>query len=320
MATIVDIAKASGYSVSTVSYALHDAKNISKATKEKIWQIAKQLKYYPNAAARNLKNRKTHNIGLFISGFSGPVYHKIYEGIAHVINQTKYNLLISFWQNAKKMISERQIDAAIILCPLVPDSVIELSESMGIPVYVLDRRSDDECKAHSHVVDSYHGAYKATEHLVNQGYQRIAYLSGIPDSQVNLERQAGYIDALRAGGIEKNDLIYTGDFTEKSGAEVVKNLEGKFDFDAIFCANDEMAIGFISACQSVGVKIPEDVAVIGFDDVEVGKYIAGGMSTIKVDQYSWGLEVANDLLQILQGKKIECQKIVATELVIRKTT
>ncbi|QMS85059.1 LacI family DNA-binding transcriptional regulator [Candidatus Xianfuyuplasma coldseepsis] len=319
MVTIKDVAKASGYSVSTVSYALNDSDNIPQVTKDKIWAVAKKLKYYPNAAARNLKNKSTNNIGFFISGFTGPVYHKIYDGVASVINNSKYHLILSFSQNAKRMIRERQIDAAIIMCPQVEDSVIEHANRLGMPVFVLDRLDNGDEHTYSHMLDSYTGAKLATQQLVDEGHQTIAYLSGIVGSFVDDERYRAFHDVISSNG-SIQEKVYFGNFTESSGYELVQQLQGTLPFEAIFCANDEMAIGFIKGCMEYGISVPEDISVIGFDNVDISQYINGGLTTIDVDQGKWGSEVAQDLLDVLDGKHVDKQKVCPVQLHLRNTT
>ncbi|HAX03892.1 MAG: hypothetical protein A2Y45_07765 [Tenericutes bacterium GWC2_34_14] len=317
MVTIKDVAKASGYSISTVSYALNDSGNIPQATKDKIWSVAKKLKYYPNAAARNLKNQNTMNIGFFVSGFSGPVYHKIYDGIATGLEGSDYNLVVSFSKNAKKMITERQIDAAIILCPKVEDKVIKIAQNLGIPTILLDRLNPGGDFVYSHVLNSYEGGRIATEYLVSQGRKKIAYLSGILGSHENEQRFLGYQEVLKEHGLPQ--MVYFGDFTESSGAAIVEKLEGVPPFDGIFCANDEMAIGMINAFKNYGITIPKDLNIIGFDDVDVSKYINGGLSTVGVLHENWGIHVAKDMLSILKGDAVETQQIVGVKLIKRNT-
>ncbi|AUD65881.1 hypothetical protein BK011_09350 [Tenericutes bacterium MZ-XQ] len=317
MVTIKDVAKASGYSISTVSYALNDSGNIPQSTKDKIWAVAKKMKYYPNAAARNLKNKKTYNIGFFVSGFSGPVYHKIYDGVATGLEGSEYNLLVSFSRNAKKMITERQIDAAIILCPIVDEKVITIAESLNIPTILLDRANPGGDLIFSHVVNSYEGAKIATQYLVDKGRRKIAYLSGVVGSYDDKERYQGYLDIMKNQNMDP--IVYFGDFTEKSGKAIVDMLNDELPFDAIFSANDEMAIGMIKALEDKGISIPKDLNVIGFDDVDVSTYIAGGLSTIHIDHHAWGVQVAKDMLSILKGEQVDKEKKVPVALVVRNT-
>lgn len=317
MVTIKDVAKASGYSISTVSYALNDSGNIPQNTKDKIWAVAKKLKYYPNAAARNLKNQNTMNIGFFVSGFSGPVYHKIYDGIATGLEGSDYNLIVSFSKNAKKMITERQIDAAIILCPKVEDKVIQLAQNLAIPTILLDRLNPGGDFLYSHVLNSYDGARLATQYLVDKGRKKIAYLSGILGSHENEQRYLGYSSVLAENHLPQ--MIYFGDFTEKSGSEIVKKLDGIPPFDGIFCANDEMAIGLINEFKNYNVNIPQDFNIIGFDDVDVSKYINGGLTTIGIEHEAWGISVAKDMLAILKGESVATQKDAGVKIVIRNT-
>ncbi len=317
MVTIKDVAKASGYSISTVSYALNDTGNIPQKTKDKIWNVAKKLKYYPNAAARNLKNRKTMNIGFFVSGFSGPVYHKIYDGIAQGLEGSDYNLIVSFSKNAKKMITERQIDAAIILCPAVEDKVIKIAQNLGMPTILLDRDHPGGNHVYTNVLNSYEGAKIATQHIISHGRKKIAYLSGILGSHEDMQRFQGYSEVIEAYGM--NQMVFFGDFTEKSGLDIIQKLDGNIPFDGIFCANDEMAIGLIKGLQAMGKKIPEDISVIGFDDVDVSQYICGGLSTISINYESWGISVAKDMLSILSGQEVEKEQIVPVRLVPRNT-
>lgn len=319
MVTIKDVAKASGYSISTVSYALNDSKSIPKQTKEKIWAVAKQLNYFPNAAARNLKIKKTYNIGFFIIGFEGPVYHKIYEGVAKIINDSEYNLLISFKQSFRPMITERQIDAAIVMCPFITDEDILLAAGFKIPVFLLDRKNLDSELTYSNILDSYHGAHLATKHLVEKRLKRIAYLSGVSGSYVDEERFRAFNDVCDNAGYDIEKYVYIGDFTENSGYDLARKLKGNIPFEGLCSANDEMAIGFINGCEEFGIKVPENLKVIGFDNIEASKYVAGGISTINVKETLWGEEVAKDILKVLEGKQVKRQKISHVELLLRNS-
>lgn len=326
MITIKDVAKTAGVAISTASYALNGSNKVSEKTREKILKIAKELNYTPNGVARNLKTKKTGLIGLFVHSINGPFYDKLIKGIQEVINTQKYELIV-FCDSGQKpgtsynFLSERRVDGAIIISPNIKDQqVLDLTKN-GLPLVVLDRKITEKNLC-SVVIDNRKGANEAVNHLVSLGNRKIAFISGPENSFDNQERLKGYIDTLKSNSIEFEDrYILKGDFTEESGYEVVKKYisENKDIPTAFFSSNDEMAVGAIKALQENSIRVPEDVAIVGFDDIVISSYINPKLTTVRRPMYELGSFSAHMLVTMLSGKSMNSSLVLSTELIIRES-
>ncbi len=302
MKTIKDVAALAGVSISTASYAINNSPKVSTKTKEKVLLAARELNYYPNGNARNLKKQRTGNIGVFIYEFAGPIFSDVLDGIHKKLQEEGYNIIVSSGKSSLNLLQERQVDAAIIFDDsLENDSLVHFGK-LGYPVYVLDRDLKGE-NMYSSVINN-EGLVKALiQRKIDAGYKTFAYLSGPVDSYNNTHRYIGFKNVLQENGIDKHQY-FEGDFTIHGGYEVglkIANSNEKPEF--IFCANDESAIGLIHALKSKNVRIPKDVAVAGFDNISLGKYINPTLTTIGVDHYNWGKEVAEAIIAILKHEK-----------------
>lgn len=316
MVTIKDVARAAGVSISTVSYAFNGDHRVKDETRKRILAIAKELNYYPSGAARNLKRKKTNTIGVFVSGFGGPFYNELLDGIHLELTNLGYAIIISSNSSARRLILERQIDAAIIHDVSLDDELLTIQATRDFPIIVLDRHLKGE-NIYEMVNENEKAAYMLVEHLIDKGYKKIGYLSGVVETYDNLHRFKGFVKAITKHGYS-TDYYYKGEFTQESGYKVgCKIAENKEDIDALFCANDEMAIGVMEAFRKHSIRIPEDIAIVGCDDIEVSKYYQPSLTTISYNRRKWGREVANTLVRVLKGEKdIEIKQLIG-KLVIR---
>lgn len=326
MVTIKDVAKTAGVAVSTASYALNGSDKVSEQTREKILEVAKQLNYTPNGAARNLKTKKTELIGLFVHDINGTFYDKLIKGIQDVVNLKEYELIV-FCDSGRKpgtsynFLSERRVDGAIVISPNITDEqVLELA-NRELPLVVLDRNLSGKnlCCV---IVDNKKGTNEAVNHLIELGNKKIGFISGPEDSYDNKERLKGYIDTLKNNSIEINDkYILKGKFTEESGYEIMKKYiaDNKDIPTAFFSSNDEMAIGAIKALQENNIRVPEDVAIVGFDDIVISSYIQPKLTTVRRPMYELGSFAAHMLLTMLSGKSMNSSMVLSTELVVRES-
>jgi len=324
MITIKDVAKAAGVSISTTSYALNGKGNVSKEKKDNILRIAKELNYSPNGAAKNLKKQKTELVGLFVHDINGPFYNELIRGIQQVTILNGYELIVFCDSGTKKnssynFLNERRVDGAIIISPTIKDNEIITLAKTGLPIVVLDREitGDKLCNV---LIDNENGASNAVNHLIAQGYRDIAFLSGPEEAYDNKKRFEGYLRTLKFNGIEFNEkMVLKGRFTENSGYDAVTTyLEtNKKPPSAIFSANDEMAIGAIFALRDKGFKVPEDVAVVGFDNLVVSSYITPALTTVKRPMYEMGLLSTHTLFNMLNGGEGNKSVKLSTEIVIR---
>lgn len=325
MVTLRDVANKAGVAVSTASYALNNSSKISLATRKKVYKAARDLGYQPHGIARNLKKQKTETIGLFLNDLSGPYYSEVIQGVQDVVSAHGYDLIVGSASGgtnstAYKFLLEKRVDGAVILAPKINDAEISRVAKASLPIIVLDRRLDSDYIKYV-LIDNLNGAYQAVSHLINRGYHKIVYLSGPEDSFDNQERFKGYQQALLENGFNlMPQRIVSGNFTEKEGYQVISGFLAQEErIDAIFSANDEMAIGAIQAIREMSFKIPDDIAIVGFDDIRLASYINPPLTTIRHPKYEMGRFATNMVFQVLHGSKAE-SVVLPTQLITRQST
>ncbi|MDO9630149.1 MAG: LacI family DNA-binding transcriptional regulator [Acholeplasmataceae bacterium] len=303
MPTIKDVAKLAGVSISTASYALNNLPNVHPDTRKRILEAAETLKYYPNGIARNLKTKRTGSIGVFIYGFAGPIFSDVLEGIRQKLQENNFNIVVSSGKSSANMLKERQIDGAIIFDNELSDDVLINYANYGLPLYVLDRNLDGK-NIYSSLIDNEGLVYSFIKDMIKKGYKDFGYLSGPKVAFNNNHRYDGFVAALKDEKISHHEH-YDCDFTIQGGYLVGKALAKEKNRPRfIYCANDESAIGFMQALREENIRVPEDIAVAGFDNIYLGEYITPKLTTIGIDHVLWGKEVAGAILDILQNNKI----------------
>jgi LacI family transcriptional regulator len=299
MATIRDVAKRAGVSVTTASYVLNNTGNIAEATRKRVFEAAEELNYHPNAFARNLKKRKTHTLGVFISRFGGSFYEEILEGIHSVILDTDYELLVCpESRSTRRILLHRQVDAAIVFdSKISSESILKLA-SQNFPIAVLDRALTSDSIL-SLLLNNEQGVREAFDHLYQQGLRKMAFIAGAMDSFDNAERMETFLAQAEACG--EKVIVHQGNFTEVSGYEIANSLIASHDLpEAVFCANDQMALGFLRAISEAGLKAPDDIAVVGFDDIPLARYAQPSLSTIGTSRFEWGASAIRQLIELLE--------------------
>lgn len=299
MTTIRDVAKRAGVSVTTASYVLNNTGNISAATRLRVMEAAEELNYHPNAFARHLKKVKTRTIGVFISRFGGSFYEEILEGIHDVILNTDYELIVSpETRSPRRLLHYRQVDGAIVFDSKIPDvSVLKLA-SRRFPIVVLDRLLQNDFILPL-LLDNSQGVREAFQHLYGQGARRIAFVAGAPSID-NTERMETFLAEAKQHGLTVP--LYQGNFTEGSGYEAAQTVFQSGELpQAVFCANDQMAIGFLRAMHERGLRAPQDIAVVGFDDIPIARYMQPSLSTVGASRFEWGAAATRQLLDFLEN-------------------
>jgi len=301
--TIKDVAKKAGVSISTASYALNNRPNVNPKTREKILEVAESLGYYPNAHARNLKTRKSRNIGVFIYGFGGPIFSDLLEGINLELQKKDYNIIVSSGKASSIILRERGVDAAIIFDNNISDQEI-MQYSRNHPIVVLDRYLEGKNVFHS-MIENQHLVYNFMSEIIEEKkFKKISYLSGPIDSFNNQERYKGFLQALEDKGLKEYQHI-EGDFTISSGYKAGLELISKNDFpDFIYCANDELAVGLIKAFNEKGIEIPNKISLAGFDGIALNEYITPKLTTIEINHFEWGRQIAGFLTKVLVNKNV----------------
>jgi LacI family transcriptional regulator len=302
MSTIKDVAKKAGVSISTVSYALNDLPNVHPETKKRILEAAKELNYYPNGVARNLKTKRTGNIGVFVYGFAGPIFSDVLEGIRQKLQEYNYNIVVSSGKSSINLLKERQVDGAIIFDGQLNDDILLIYANYGLPLYVLDRKLHGP-NIYSSLIDNEGLVYQFIKEMIKKGYKKFAYLSGPTDAYNNNHRYDGFLQALKDANLNTHQY-YQGDFTIQGGYQIGQSILGlKEKPRFIFCANDESAIGLMKALKEGNINIPEDIAIAGFDNTVYGEYTTPKLTTIGINHIAWGKKVAEAIISIVDKQK-----------------
>ncbi|PYZ95953.1 LacI family transcriptional regulator [Alteribacter lacisalsi] len=326
MATIKDVAKRAGVAVSTASYALSGNKKISRATSEKVLAAAKELNYRKNGMAMDLKKNKTKTIALILSDLTGPFYSELIRGVQELVLEKGYDLIVcsSYGDEsstAVKFLRETRTDGVILLAHNIENSFIQGSAREGFPIIVLDRYVTGDPNIISINVNNVNGGFKATDYLLRQGKKSVAFISGPSNSVDSQDRLAGYLDALKHHGLTPfSKWILNGKFTQEGGYQATKMLihQGEMP-ESIFFANDEMAIGGLEALKENGIRVPDDVAIIGFDDIQLAPYLSPPLTTMRQPKYEIGKLASHVIFQVLEGVRVKENYSFDTQLIERES-
>ncbi|WP_018754558.1 LacI family DNA-binding transcriptional regulator [Paenibacillus terrigena] len=311
MVSIKDIAKKAGVSVSTVSYALNGNPKVTEETRARILVIAKELNYVPNAAARSLKKKESRIIGVFLTDFNGAFYGGLLQGIKEVLNDKEYDLVVCSGKESHRMLPERIIDGAIILDEQFNSEELLQYADRGHKIVVLDRELSHP-NVNQVLLDNKAGAMLATEYLLEQGHRRIYIVNGPKGSYDARQRlQASKQTLDRHPKVEYIEI--DGDFNKSAGEQAAKLIIDAYTEPvAVFCLNDEMAIGFYNYVASTKYRIGEHIHIVGFDNIELTEYTQPRLATINYSKKKWGALAAEQLIKLLQGETVENERIYVT--------
>ena len=325
--TIKDVAREAGVSVATVSRVWNEAAFVSPETRQRVAEVATRLGYSPHGAARSLITRTTFALGVLLPDLYGEFFSEIIRGIDHTAQAAGYHILVSSSHDSKDEIDAAlrsmrgRVDGMIIMSPDL-DAQRTLHTLQGSFPVVLLNGGVDANEFDSITIENHTGAREMTLHLVKHGHTRIAMIAGPQRNYDAAERLRGYETALMESGIVHDDsLVVLGDFSELSGhAAAMQLLSMTQRPTAIFAANDSMAIGALSALHESGLRVPQDIAVAGFDDIPLARYMNPPLSTVHVDISLLGERAATLLLSsLLQGQRPRQQQQLSTTLVIRSS-
>lgn len=323
--TIKDIAKLAGVSHTTVSRALNDSPLINPETKERIQRIASSLNYTPNFSARSLVLDRSYNLGLFFStlhsGTSAGFLYEAVKGVNDVIKD-RYNLIVRGIDDYKDFhnVNRKSFDGLIVMSQSASDQpFIEYATEKEIPLIVLNRQVDG-VQVMNLVPDDKSGAYRVVEYLIRQGHRRIAIIEGKPEFKSTQARREGYDEALRRYGVQiPGGYSVPGEYDLESGYAGMNRLLGHpVRPTAVFCGNDDMALGAVKAITERRLKVPEDISVVGFDDLLFSGFMTPALTTVRRPIEAMSREGASRLLAFIEKKQVEKETVYFhTELVIR---
>ncbi|PQP81339.1 LacI family transcriptional regulator [Paenibacillus sp. PCH8] len=310
MITIKDVAKMAGVASSTVSCVLNDKGNVSESTRRRVLAVANELNYVKNGPASELKRKTTHTIDVIVHDMSSPYFSDLVTGIESIALSHGYDLIVCSSlggerSTAHRYIRERRIDGAIVIAQNIQDQLLREASESGFPIVVMDRDLDAP-----HIVkvlmSDKQGGYLATRYLIDKGHRTIAYISGPTDSECNLHRYQGYLKALNEAGMEeKQEWKIGGQYVKEDGYHAAKKLlEGELP-SAVFFANDEMAFGGLDAFREHGISIPEQLSVIGFDNIPASPYVHPPLTTFRQPKSDAGQLAGHVLFQMLNGEPVE---------------
>lgn len=306
--TIKDVAREAGVSISTVSNALNGVDVLHPDTKQHILEVADRLHYIPNLNGKNLKTQATKVIGLFLTSIKGPYYSILADSIYQGCKKYGYELNIFIGDRADNMMANilgSRIDGAIILSDSVKEKEVKLLLENETPVVFIDREQKGE-HISSVVFDSYHEGELAAKYLLELGHATFGYIQGVEHNFDNKERLKGFLDVLKKAGITlQKDYILKGEFEREVAYNSMKDFleQAKPLPEAIFAANDLSAIGAIEALVEEGIKVPEQVSVIGCDDIESAQLVKPSVTTIRTSFEKQGTLAINHLIALIQGKE-----------------
>jgi DNA-binding LacI/PurR family transcriptional regulator len=331
--TLKDLAQKLGLSTSTVSRALQNNPTISDDTRLRVNKLAKKIGYYPDALAKSLKNKKSYTIGVIVPEISHFFFSSVIDGIEDVTYKDGYTILMTKSNedferevlNLESLITNR---VAGVIASISQNTKVEKHFyniiNRGIPIVLFDRVLDD-LDVHKIVGDDFEKAYKMVNHLIDSGYQNIAYLAGPSHLNITSKRLGGYKKALIDNDIELMDeLILHVNLNENDGFEGAKSLLQQFPkVDAICCVNDPVALGVYKYLNKVGIKIPDKIGVTGFSNNPSSEIINPTMTTVDQKGYQMGKKAAEILLQKINNEPIDSldkTHIIEGELIIRDSS
>lgn len=311
MTGIKDIAKAAGVSVSTVSNVLNGKKNMGEETKNKVLELCKEYSYYPNAAGKNLKSGDSNTILFNFSDFDRSFYLKIIKGVSDYANANEFDLMICTKKSCEKYMRSNMTSGCIILDIGMKNEVLNKIASDNYPIIVLDRLMDNSY-IKSIIVNNYDPMCEMIQGIVDNGYKRFGFIGGPEQTDDNKQRYQAFLDTLDKNNIHfQRKNYFSGDYREKSGYTAAKILMLSEELPQVLvCANDNMAIGAIKAFRENGLRVPEDIAITGFDNCDLAE--AMGLTTVEIPNYERGYLAAQYLIENIKGmKNVEPFKISA---------
>jgi len=328
MSTIEDVAKLAKVSIATVSRVINNSSaNVREETRNRILEAIKELDYHPNALAKGLQLNKTMNIGVIIPDISNPYYAEIVRGIQDEADELGYGVIMqnTDW-NLERIVKqiyllrEKLADGIIFSGGLIHNfSALSALRDMSNRVVVIGRH---EVNFPAIRVDNIGGATLAVKHLLELGHRRIAFMCYNDSSTSVMDRFTGYMNAFAQYGLQPDkDLIKEGIFSTKTGYCSASEL---FSSDnrptAVFASNDQIALGVMHAAREMGISVPEDLSIVGFDDIPISEYFTPPLTTVKVPIYDVGKAAMKLVYQVMNHKEYERNIWFNTQLIIRGTT
>ncbi|KDM91571.1 HTH-type transcriptional repressor PurR [Photobacterium galatheae] len=329
MATIKDVARMAGVSTTTVSHVINKTRFVAEATQKKVLAAVEELNYAPSAVARSLKCNTTSTIGMLVTKSTNPFFAELVHGVEEYCYKAGYTLILCNTEGnlAKqkdylRMLSEKRVDGLLVMCSDLDDQLLEqLERQPDLPMVIMDwgpaRPKTDNIQDNAEL-----GGYLATRHFIDNGHTNIGCLSGQKDKSTCRERLKGFHKAMSEAGLTVNeDWIIEGDFECESAVEAANAfIAMKERPTAIFCFNDIMAMALISTFEQSGINVPDDISIIGYDNIDLAPYFSPPLTTIHQPKRRLGKTAVEILMERVKDKNHEFQTFeINPELVVRRS-
>ena len=327
--TIKDIAAQAGVSVTTVSRVINDQNDVSEETRKKVKAIIKRVGYVANASAQHLAGAKMNSIGLLMPGLGSGYSTEIIRGVAEAAAEAEYDLVLyaahepqgvgGKEKNILTLLTRGKVDGVVVILPRTVSQQLNRLWNSGIPVVIVDHRATGGTVP-SVAATNFQGGLDGTRYLLGLGHQRIGFITGDLQVPAAIERLEGYKQALIDAGISVDDsIIVNGYFDTKSGYQAAQTLMKHEDPPtAIFASNDDSALGAMAAIKEMGFRIPEDISIIGFDDIPRAADSFPPLTTVRQPLVEMGKTAVEILVRILNRERITQNRIeLPTKLIIR---
>lgn len=325
VATIFDVARVAGVSHQTVSRVLNNLPNVRASTRAKVEVAIKQLHYRPSTAARALVTRRSRTIGLVTTGAPdfGPSSTVI--GFNEAAREAHYAVSMASMRDADPdsvraavdLLLRQQVEAFVLIA--ARRGALESIRGIDLGVPLLAVESGNRVGFHSVSIDQYRGACEAVGHLISLGHRNILHLAGPADSMDAIERVRGWRDTLAEHGLVAREPML-GDWSPVSGYQFGLTLVPPLDFTAIFVGNDQMSLGVIHALVTQGLRVPEDVSIVGFDDIPEAEHFSPPLTTMRQDFGELGREIMAGVLEVLKNKDAHTHTKSVPRLIVREST
>jgi len=331
MTSVKKVAEHARVSTATVSRALSRPDMVAAKTRQKVMDAVAKVGYTGNYLARNLRTSKSSQVVVLVPNISNPYYSEVIRGMERVAHDYGYSVLLGDTQNNlarehgyTKMLTTKQADGLITMCPRTPQLERSISHKQFLTepvVNACERMPGTPMR--TVMIDNVGAAKKATEHLLSLGHSRIAIIAGPPHSPLSAERFAGYELAMNEANLEIEDQLYAvGDWSIESGIVAAQQLMSISNPPtAVFCSNDEMALGLMTELKKHDIVIPDDMSVVGFDDIHFAQYFDPPLTTISQPMGELGERAMTILCEILAGRPPKVKDIILPyKLIVRETT
>lgn len=322
--TIHDVAARAGVSVATVSRVINRKALVREETSRRVLAVAQSMKYVPNVVARSLSIRRSHTIGVVLPDVHGDFFSEVIRGIDGAARRASYHILVSGSHSDRDEMLEvldamhGRVDALIVMAPDVSVATLNQALPADLPLVLLNSSAADRDTL---TVDNYGGAAAMMAHLHSLGHRRIAFIKGPPGNVDARERLRGYRTFTRRDATTQVREL-EGDFTERSGYEAMRSVLGRGPMpQAIFAANDSMAVGALSALAEAGLQVPGDVAVAGFDDIPIARFVTPPLTTIRVNIEELGRRAFASVFAAIEQpvRRQALRERLSATLIVRKS-